>query len=111
MHLYETHKGKGYRDLIFTVVLFLVLLLLFALAFLKVTGTGGTDEERMLENAIRRAAVTCYAVEGRYPETLNYLCENYGVVVNRHAYRVTYDVFASNLMPEIQVSARGGDAS
>ena len=39
-----------------------------------------TQEQRaLLEDAITRALVTCYAVEGRYPSSLSYLEENYGV--------------------------------
>ena len=111
MHLYETGKGIRNRDLVITVAVFLALLLLFAAAFMRVTGSESADEERMLERAIRRAAVTCYAVEGRYPESLSYLCDTYGVIINDRQYAVTYDVFGSNLMPDIRVRARGGGVS
>ena len=56
-----------------------------------------------LEDAIRRAAVACYAAEGIYPPDLTYLEEHYGVQVDEVRYMVAYTVFASNLMPDITV--------
>jgi len=55
-----------------------------------------------LELAVRRSAVACYAAEGIYPPTLDYLVEHYGVQIEDQ-YIVYYDIFASNLMPDITV--------
>lgn len=69
----------------------------------RVSGDGAD----MLCGAIERAAVSCYAAEGAYPPTLDYLCENYGVSVDFSRYSVSYDCFASNIMPSVIVSASG----
>lgn len=45
----------------------------------------------------------CYAIEGRYPPSVEYLEENYAVQINRKKYNVFYDGFASNVMPEITI--------
>lgn len=68
----------------------------------------GQSEEglRQLEEAVRRGCVSCYATEGVYPPTLEYLEERYGVQVDREHYTVHYDVFAENLMPDILVLPR-----
>ena len=58
---------------------------------------------RQLEESLRRAAVTCYATEGLYPPTLNYLEEHYGIQIDRTRYAVFYEIFAENLMPDITV--------
>ena len=66
--------------------------------------TGRQNEGRaQLEDAIRRAAVACYAAEGIYPPDLAYLEEHYGIQVDEARYTVDYTVFASNLMPDITV--------
>ena len=66
--------------------------------------TGRQSEgKRQLEDAVRRAAVACYAAEGIYPPDLEYLEEHYGIQVDRDRYTVVYDVFASNLMPDVTV--------
>ena len=48
----------------------------------------------------------CYAVEGSYPASLDYLEENYGLLVNHDRFIVTYEAFASNLMPQVNVLER-----
>lgn len=63
----------------------------------------GKEGARVLADSIRRAAVSCYAIEGRYPDTLDYLTENYGVYVDEAEYAVFYEVFASNIMPDVTV--------
>ena len=59
-----------------------------------------------LEQAIRRCAVACYAAEGIYPPDLDYLKEHYGLQIDETRYRVFYEVFADDLMPEITVLER-----
>lgn len=56
--------------------------------------------------ALRRAAVSQYAAEGRYPASAAELREIYGVQTDESRYRVHYRVFAANLMPEIRVTVR-----
>ena len=63
----------------------------------------GEEGARVLEDGIRRAAVSCYAIEGRYPDTLQYLEDNYGVYVDEDEYAVFYEVFATNIMPDVTV--------
>ena len=87
--------------------------LLFALTlFIIITGFKSIgrsvvrESERATEEAIRRAAVSCYALEGSYPENYNYLEDNYNLSINEKLYEVQYRVFASNIMPEITVIRR-----
>ena len=62
-----------------------------------------TSQTEMVHDAVRKAALTCYAVEGAYPGTLSYLEENYGLSYDHSRYLVAYDAFASNLFPDIRV--------
>lgn len=61
---------------------------------------------RQLEQAIRRGAVACYAAEGIFPPDLDYLIERYGLQFDETRYRVFYEIFAEDLMPEITVLER-----
>ena len=61
-------------------------------------------ETQFVIDAIHNAALTCYAVEGAYPQDVAYLRENYGLAYDQNRYHVTYDAFASNQMPEIYVT-------
>lgn len=85
------------------IVLAMAVLLWFSVAIARL-GTGRAQEGcEQLETALRRAAVACYAAEGVYPPTLNYITEHYGIQIDRSRYSVFYEVFAENIMPEITV--------
>ncbi|WP_302391073.1 hypothetical protein [Eggerthella sinensis] len=62
--------------------------------------------ELSVRNAILSSAKQCCAIEGAYPSSLAYLEENYGLVVNRADYAITYEVFADNVMPNVVVLAK-----
>lgn len=59
-----------------------------------------------VRNAVMDAAMQCAAVEGAYPSTLEYLEEHYGLIVNRSDYVVTYEAFAANVPPSVEVRPR-----
>lgn len=72
--------------------------------FTNVLGARADDEALTLaEQTIRRAAVTCYALEGAYPTDIEHLYEVYGVSVDRDRYIVHYEYVAANLVPDITV--------
>lgn len=58
---------------------------------------------KTLQAAVNRACVQCYAIEGRYPPSVEYLEEHYGIRIDEKRYAVFYNGFASNIMPEITV--------
>lgn len=64
-----------------------------------------TSEQNLevLEKSINEAVVSCYAIEGRYPKDIEYLEDNYNLYINREKYLVDYDIFASNIMPDVVV--------
>lgn len=66
--------------------------------------TGRAEEDLcQLEETLRRGCVACYAAEGAYPTSLDYLKERYGVQIDEERYTVYYSAFAENLMPDITV--------
>lgn len=56
-----------------------------------------------LEDTLRRTAAACYAAEGTYPPSLEYMEEHYGIRIDKGQYTVMYVPVASNLMPDITV--------
>ena len=92
------------RTFVFYVpVLFLVILLLFILSFSRLQ-QGNLEQGRLqLEQAVQRSAVACYAAEGFYPPNVAYMQEHYGLQWNSQRYIIHYEIFASNLMPDITV--------
>ena len=86
---------------------FLLLLFICLQAIDRLGRMQGEEETRLVRDAVLKATVTCYAVEGAYPEDLEYLKENYKLAYNENRYFVTYDSFASNRIPDIYVTERG----
>lgn len=68
----------------------------------------GQESAAAIQEAVRRSALQCYAVEGVYPPNLAYLEENYGLQVNTNDFYVSYEAFASNLPPDIRVVSKQG---
>lgn len=54
-------------------------------------------------DAIIKGVVQCYAVEGRYPESLSYLENHYGVSYDKNKFIVSYEITGSNQMPQVTV--------
>ena len=52
---------------------------------------------------VEKYAIQCYASEGSYPPDLEYLVENYGLILNEDQFIYEYQIFASNIMPDITV--------
>jgi hypothetical protein len=63
---------------------------------------------RVAEAAIERAVMQCYALEGSYPPSLDYLAENYGLILNPDRYVYQYEVVSGNIHPVIGVQFPGG---
>ena len=78
-------------------------LVLFISSLASVDRQQGEEGRQQLETALRRAAVACYAAEGIYPPTVEYLQQHYGVQIEEERYIVFYEIFANNLMPDITV--------
>ena len=78
-------------------------LIFFVTSLASVDRQQGEEGRQQLETALRRAAVACYAAEGVYPPTVEYLQQHYGVQIEEERYIVFYEIFANNLMPDITV--------
>lgn len=106
--MYSSSDRKSRRILTFAITVVIVAVLAVAAVFLS----GNALEQSRLQGAesvrqaIINAAVQCAAVEGGYPFTIEYLEENYGLQVNRDDYVITYEAFATNIMPSIVVVPR-----
>ncbi len=90
------------------VIIFIVILTIVIFALNDINGTSESEGLTITENSVRRAVITCYAQEGSYPPDIEYLKENYGLRISDE-YLVYYDIFASNIMPNITVARKQVD--
>lgn len=86
-----------------TAIAAIMLILWFFTAIYNIREDQSGEALQQLETALRRAAVACYAAEGVYPPTLDYLTDHYGIQIDESRYQVFYEIFADNLMPDITV--------
>ena len=95
-------KGGPIKTIAFVVVVVVAV-------FLVYVGLGNlstTQADKQLEiarDAIMKAAVQCYALESQFPPSLQYLVDNYGLILDETKFVYHYRVIGSNMVPEIQV--------
>ena len=99
----KNRRKKQYLLRILIPVLAVAVLLFFFTALSNLSRDRGDEGRARLETALRRAAVACYASEGVYPPTEDYLVQHYGVQIDHERYTVFYEIFADNIMPDITV--------
>ena len=84
-------------------VIVVAALLWFATAVDSLNSGRSEEDLRQLEESLRRGCVACFAAEGVYPPSVDYLKDRYGLQVDEERYTVHYYAFAENLMPDITV--------
>ena len=89
---------------VLSISVFLAVILVFGVYVHGMSGRAEAETAANLERAIKRATIQCYAVEGRYPASVDYLVKNYGIQIDEDRFNVFYEGFASNIMPQITVT-------
>lgn len=107
MHLYPVKRRGTLVRIVLSLLLFLAVAALFLYGLYSISRSAREEQLLTVERAIRKSLVSCYAIEGVYPESLSYLEEHYGLVIDHEKYVVEYDAFASNVLPSVQVVLRG----
>jgi len=96
------------KKLVFIGVTITLLILSIPLAnFIQQTNTQYQIEA--VESAIQRSLNLCYAQEGFYPAKINYLIDNYGLIIDERLYYISFKSFASNIRPDVTVFRKGLD--
>lgn len=91
------------RAFVFPVSIFVLTLVLAGMATSYFQRASNLQSVDLLRQSARRAVVQCYAIEGSYPADVTYLEENYGLHYNHEKYFIDYQIFASNVMPDVEV--------
>ena len=91
------------RSAILPVIFTVAIMVMIGFGLRQTEASSTAEGLRILEDSLRRAVVMNYAIEGRYPESIEYIEANFGIFIDRTRYVVHYRVFASNILPEITV--------
>lgn len=102
--------GKHVQKKLFTLARYLVMpVFMMAAVYILLVSAGNVSERqqaeslKQMEDTIHKAVLNCYAIEGSYPPTIDYVEEHYGLQIDHEKYDVFYEIFAQNLMPEVTV--------
>jgi len=87
-------------------IILLMVLLLGGVWFLvtRLDTANSGAQTQFVYDAVHNAALTCYAVEGGYPQDIEYLRDNYGLAYDASRYMVSYIWNGDNLVPGIYVT-------
>jgi hypothetical protein len=99
----KKRRGSPIGGMAFAALFFVVLLALVLWGFTSISRSAQEERMAAADQAVRRAVVQCYAIEGAYPKDLAYMEERYGLILDRDSYVYHYQHLGSNLIPEISV--------
>lgn len=90
-------------------VIFAVFFILFFIGGTNIAGSVSKEEQaKNLEISLRRSIAQCYAIEGTYPPSLDYLVRHYGFNYDADRFFIDYIALGSNIMPDITVLPKYG---
>lgn len=97
---------KNALSYIIPILLFGAMLAWFIIAMNNTDDSTSCRELAAVKSTIENGITMCYAIEGAYPESIDYLAENYGLNYDKDRYIVRYDRFADNIRPTVSVIER-----
>jgi hypothetical protein len=108
-HRFETQTRRSFLwTVLWSLVLFGVLCGLFQAAVSRLSQRTDDTERTLLDQALTRSIAHCYAIEGRYPESLDYLKTRYGLTYNTERFYVDYQPLGSDLWPDVTILEKEG---
>lgn len=96
----QSKKTSGF---VLSICVFLVVLILFMNGISSVSESTKKRQKEALDHALSRSITYCYAVEGAYPESLEYLKTNYGLTYDENLFFVDYKASGSNIFPDVTI--------
>ncbi len=103
-------KGEILGHIHLSYLAFVGLLVAFLFGITSVNRTTIEKQQESLQTAIERDVLHCYAVEGFYPPSLDYIKEHYGLVYDEETFFVDYKPVGSNIMPDITILRMGKES-
>lgn len=108
MARFQREKNRKFGALLLSAVLFLGVFALFSGGVSVFSRQTRARQRQALEDALYRSILTCYALEGHYPQSLDYIRENYHLTYNEELFFVDYRVLGENILPDVTILERGG---
>ena len=102
-NIYKKNAWDLIRSAVLPVLFTAVIICVIVYGLNQTQQSSRAEASRILEDSIRRAVITAYAIEGRYPDTIQHIEEHFSVYIDWDRFVIHYQVFASNIFPDIAV--------
>ncbi len=100
-------KESSYgRNLVISLLLFAAIFTGCLYGFTSVNTRLQEEQLQILQDAVTRDITRCYAEEGSYPESLNYLKKHYGLTYDEDKYFIDYQPLGTNIFPDVTIIQR-----
>ena len=97
----KLNKTKLVR--LFPLAIGIIVVVIFLNGVNYISSSSIDKQQESLENALTRDVAQCYATEGVYPPSLNYLSEHYGLTYNEDLFFVDYQYIGGNIHPDVTI--------
>lgn len=91
------------RKILTNMCVLLAAVFLFYQGMNQLSDWAGQEEKKSLEEAVWRGITQCYAIEGRYPESLEYLKQEYGLQYDTERFFIDYQALGANIVPDVTI--------
>lgn len=85
------------------IIVFIAVLVWFLIGLRSAGDATRSGKLESVKRSVENGITLCYSIEGVYPESLQYLTENYGLAYDSESYIIHYDCFADNVRPTVTV--------
>ena len=103
-NIWNSQKRKNISiNIVLSIVIYGLVMIFVIVGMMGVSNNSKKQEVEEVTRQINKSISLCYAIEGMYPNDLEYLENNYGLDIDDEKYIIHYKLFASNIQPEVMV--------
>lgn len=95
------------KQMVIQLCIFICIIGIFIFGFQNTDQQVNAQDLQRVREAVQKAALECYSIEGKYPVNVTYLETYYGLYLQKELYNVRYEFVADNIMPQTNVYGKG----
>lgn len=108
MSTFTINRLRKINKSLVSIIVFALIIAAFLLAVNYTSAASLTHQEDALTRALERDIIMCYAKNGFYPPSLDYIIDHYGLLYDDELFFVSYTPIADNIHPSVTIIRQGG---
>ncbi|MBR6328256.1 MAG: hypothetical protein IKR68_01260 [Lachnospiraceae bacterium] len=100
---FKTEARGASANMVVPIVSFVLIFGFFFYAISALSQNTASQQVKSLETAVTRDVLHCFAAEGEYPESIEYIEKNYALSYDHNKFDIQYTPSDGNSLPEIKV--------